>query len=225
MRPRAAVAAAASSVFLCCLLGTAPLPAQTTPRAAGTGFQPRAVWVDWCVVEVERRIRTEHPHTSQIEATRGPVSEWAWSRTQSAVSGSGRMLRGKVWDEFDYICLIDERAGRVSELEWSGPLADGEPVRPGTRRPARLLTTIGPDEGPARVCTEAAFAAIRADHPSSGGHRVDGASLRQWQRSVSETGVRGEGVFTGRRGRPHEFEFGCVWNPQGTVQEVFYELQ
>ena len=201
----AATAAAVATFFALSSVVADRAEAQSSATVSGTGFQPRAIWVNWCTAEVERTIRAEHPHTSQIDSTRGPVSEWAWSRTESAVAGSGRMLRGKVWDEFDYICVIDERAGRVSQLEWR-------------------LRSITLDEAPARACIEAVVASIRADHPATANHRIEASSLRQWRRSDFDTGVRGEGVFAGRRGKPHEFEFGCVWNRRGAVSEVFYNL-
>lgn len=193
-------------------------------RSSERGWEPRATLVSACGDVLERQIRSEHPHTDRVEVTGGSVSDWVWSRAESAVAGSGRMLRGKTWDEFDFVCLVDDRSGRVTALEWSGPLNDGQPVRPGVARPMRLLSSLALEAAPARACADAVGAAIRRDHPRSGQMRIETASLRQWRRSGG-IGVRGEGVFAGRRGQPHPFEFGCVWSERGVVGEVFYELQ
>lgn len=207
------------------LLVSAAASARQPVRSSDGGREPRAIHVSACAEQLERQIRSEHPHTDAVEVSGGTLSDWAWSRSESAVAGSGRMLRGKTWDEFDFVCLVDDRSERVTALEWSGPLNGGKPVRPGAARPMRLLAPLALEEAPARACVEAVGAAIRRDHPRSGQLRIETAALRQWRRPANAIGVRGEGVFSGRRGQPHPFEFGCVWSERGVVGEVFYELQ
>jgi hypothetical protein len=187
----------------------------------------RANWVDACARALEGRIRGEHPHTDKVELVARTVSEWTFSRGEVAVAGEGRMLRGRSWDEFDFVCLVERRSSRISTLEWSGPLRDdGTPIRQGVHRPTRLLSSLGLDSAPGRGCAQAVEAEIRREHPSSGRVDFERATLRQWRRSQSEVGARGEGRFAGFRGRPHPFEFACVWDVRrGGVTAVFYELQ
>lgn len=201
--------------------GPNPAVAQSRPE-----LQPRAIWVDLCDRALEARIRQDHPHTDEVEVSGGTVSEWAWSRTEVAVAGEGRMRRGSSWNEFDFVCLIDARSNAVTALEWSGPLKDGEPVRPGAQPPARLLGSLEGSSPAGRGCVAALEAAIRADHPRSGRVELDRRSLRRWRRSTVETGVRGEGTFAGSRGLPHPFEFTCVWDERrDTAGALFYELR
>ncbi|KAB2969313.1 MAG: hypothetical protein F9K18_01515 [Thermoanaerobaculia bacterium] len=180
-----------------------------------------------CTSALEAKIRAEHPHTDKVELLDRSVSEWAYSRSEVAVAGDGRMLRGKSWDEFDFVCLVEMRSNRVSALEWSGPLLDdGTPVRPGVQRPTRLLSALTLEAAAGRGCSEAVGAEIRREHPRSGRIDFERPTLRQWRRSQSEVSTRGEGRFAGFRGRPHEFEFACVWDARrGAVTAVYYELQ
>lgn len=220
MRPIRVVAAA---VVLTSgsLLAPVPVTAQGSPA-----FAPRAIWVDLCDRELEARIRQDHPHTAEVVVAGGTVSEWAWSRTEVAVAGEGRMRRGSSWDDFDFVCLIDARSNAVTALDWSGPLRDGEPVRRGARPPSRLLGGLEDTSPAGRGCRAALEAAIRADHPRSGKIELDRRSLRRWQRSAIETGVRGEGTFAGSRGLAHPFEFTCVWDERrGRAGALFYELR
>lgn len=220
MRPMPAVVAVSAWVWVS-FASPAPVPAQGPP-----GQPSRAVWVSACDRELEARIRRDHPHTDEVEISGGTVSEWAWSRTEVAVAGEGRMRRGSSWNEFDFVCLIDARSNAVTALEWSGPLRDGEPVRPGSQPPSRLLGTLDDGSSAGRGCVAALEAAIRADHPRSGRVRIERGTLRRWLRSAVETGVRGEGEFAGSRGLPHPFEFTCQWDERrGSAAAVFYELR
>jgi hypothetical protein len=215
------VPAAVSALIWTVLAAPGPVSAQGPPA-----YQPRAIRVDICARAVEARIRQDHPHTDRVEVDGRTVSEWSWSRTEVAVSGEGKMLRGSSWNEFDFVCLIDARSNGVTLLEWSGPLKDGEPVRPGAQPPSRLLGTLDDGSIAGRECRAALEAAIRSDHPRSGRLELDRSTLRRWRRSPVETGVRGEGEFAGSRGLPHPIEFGCVWDERrGQVASVYYELR
>jgi len=207
-----------------------PLPADRRDAQSGDARGSETQGQDWsgvCARALEQRIRSEHPHTDQVELVARNMSEWAYSRGEVAVAGDGRMLRGKSWDDFDFVCLVEMRSSRVSALEWSGPLRDdGTPVRPGVQRPTRLLSELGLDSAAGRGCAEAVGAEIRREHPRAGRVDFERATLRQWRRSQFEIGARGEGSFAGFRGRPHPFEFSCVWDARrGGVTSVFYELQ
>lgn len=215
------LAVAVTALVWAGLAAPEPAAAQGPP-----GYQPRATWVDVCARAVEARIRRDHQHTDKVEVDGRSVSEWSWSRTEVAVSGEGKMLRGSSWNEFDFVCLIDARSNAVTLLEWSGPLKDGEPVRPGAQPPARLLGRLDNGSTAGRECQAALEAAIRTDHPRSGRLELDRSTLRSWRRSPTETGVRGEGKFAGSRGLPHPIEFGCVWDGRrGQVASVYYELR
>lgn len=208
------------------LAATVPAGAGSAAASGRPAFQPRAIWVDLCDRALGERIRRDHPHTDRVEISGGTVSEWAWSRTEVAVAGEGRMLRGETWDEFDFVCLVDARSNAISALEWSGPLHDGRPVRPGAQPPSRLLGTLDDASPAGRGCAAALESGIRADHPRSGRVRLERGTLRRWRRSPVETGVRGEGEFAGSRGLPHPFEFTCVWDERrGAVSALFYELR
>jgi hypothetical protein len=217
-------------LLLVVLAAARPAPADRRDAQSGDARGSETQGQDWsgvCARALEQRIRSEHPHTDQVELVARNMSEWAYSRGEVAVAGDGRMLRGKSWDDFDFVCLVEMRSSRVSALEWSGPLRDdGTPVRPGVQRPTRLLSELGLDSAAGRGCAEAVGAEIRREHPRAGRVDFEHATLRQWRRSQFEIGARGEGSFAGFRGRPHPFEFSCVWDARrGGVTSVFYELQ
>jgi hypothetical protein len=217
----------------------APAGAQDTQRPSDTRYGVRPPYMQrgdsegWrgsaaevCRRPLEDRIRSEHPHTDAVEITPRSLLEWSYSRAETALSGEGRMLRGKTWDEFDFVCLVESRSGRLVALEWSGPLHDGQPVRPGAQRPERLLAPLEVGSPLGRACADAVGAEIRREHPRSGRVDLERESLRQWRRSQAEAGALGEGRFAGARGRPHPFEFSCVWDARrGGVTSVYYELQ
>jgi len=181
---------------------------------------------DACRTALGERIRSEHPHTDEIEIAERSLLEWSYSRTERAVAGDGRMRRGTTWDELDFVCVVEGRAGRVVALEWSGPLHQGRPVRPGEQEPRRLLAPLESGAPAGRACAEAVGAEIRREHPRSGQLELERTTLRQWRRSATEVGVLGEGRFAGARGRPHPIEFTCVWDTRrGAIGAVYYELQ
>lgn len=174
------------------------------PPSSGSGGYNRAI-KHACKDQVRERIWSDHRYIQKVEFTNDSFRIRRESNAKSRVVGKGRFLNRKQrWKTFDFNCVYSHPQDRITSAtykkisnDWSGGQDWNRPDY---------------DYDGRRACRHEIDRKILRNHESASQIHWNERSVRQWQKSSSETAYRGTGQFIGGRGRTRYFEFQCVYN-------------